>query len=247
MERNRWNLKGKQAIVTGGTKGIGKAIVDELVALGANVVTTSRNKHEIKHEKIAHYQCDVSKTKELDRFLKIINENHQTIDILINNVGTNIRKKTVDYTDEEFDHILNTNLRAAFKLGKELHPLLKNSVQGNVINIVSTAGLTRIRTGAIYGMTKAALVHLTKYWAGEWAEDNIRVNAIAPWYIRTPLVEGVLSDNDYYNEVIERTPMRKIGKPEDISGISAFLCMPAADYITGQCISVDGGFMINGF
>ena len=96
-------------------------------------------------------------------------------------------------------------------------------------------------------MTKAAMIQLTKNLASEWAQDGIRVNAIAPWYIKTPLVEPVLKNKDFYDDVINRTPMKKIGKPEDVSAATAFLCMPAAAHITGQCISVDGGFTIYGF
>lgn len=124
---------------------------------------------------------------------------------------------------------------------------MKKSDQGNVINISSVAGQKHLRTGSIYGMTKAAIIQLTKNLAAEWAEDGIRVNAVAPWYIKTPLAETVLMNKVYYNTVISRTPMKKIGKPEDVSAAVAFLCMPAADYITGQCISVDGGFTIYGF
>jgi Tropinone reductase 1 len=96
-------------------------------------------------------------------------------------------------------------------------------------------------------MTKAAIIQLTKNLAVEWAEDNIRVNAVAPWYILTPLVESVLKDKSYLSNVLERTPLNKIGETEDVAGAVAFLCMPAAAYITGQCLPVDGGFTINGF
>ena len=96
-------------------------------------------------------------------------------------------------------------------------------------------------------MTKAAMIQLTKNLAGEWAEDHIRVNAIAPWYIKTPLAETVLKKPAYYREVIARTPLKKIGNPGDIGALAVFLCLPVANYITGQCISVDGGFTIYGF
>jgi len=142
---------------------------------------------------------------------------------------------------------MNTNLTSTFELSKLAFPMLKKSDQGNIINIASTAGQVHIRTGSIYGMTKAALIQLTRNLAVEWAKYNIRVNAIAPWYIRTFLAEAVLKNKKYYDEVISRTPMKRIGEPEEVASLTAFLCMPAAGYITGQCISVDGGFTINGF
>jgi len=250
----RWTLDNKTALVTGGTKGIGKAIVNEFVGLGAQVIVVSRNeddfntlKSEINSEKIDFIQADVSNLDDIGKIISEIEQKYNTLDILVNNVGTNIRKPTADYTNNEFDKIINTNLRSAFELSRRAYPLLKKSGQGNIINISSVAGQTHLRTGSVYGMTKAALIQLTKNLAGEWAKDGIRVNAVAPWYIKTPLAETVLKNEDYYNEVIGRTPLQKVGEPEDVAAAVAFLCMPAAKYITGQCISVDGGFTIYGF
>lgn len=252
---NRWNLNNKKALVTGGTKGIGEAIAKEFIDLGAEVLVVSRNNEGFEKlnslfnnpEKISYFSADVSKLSDIEKLADFVNTNWGKLDILVNNVGTNIRKKTIDYSYEEFDKIIHTNLRSAFELSKSLYPLLKKSEQGNIVNISSVAGITHLRTGSIYGMTKAALIQLTKNLAGEWAADSIRVNAVAPWYIRTPLAETVLKNTEYYNEVIMRTPMKKIGNPEDVAATVAFLCMPSAAYITGQCIAVDGGFTINGF
>ena len=141
----------------------------------------------------------------------------------------------------------STNIRSAFELSRLLYPLLKKSEQANIVYISSVAGQIHLKTGAIYAMTKAAINQLTKNLAVEWAEDKIRVNAVAPWYIKTPLAETVLKDNAYKKSVLNRTPMNKIGEPEDVAAAVSFLCMPASAYITGQIISVDGGFMVNGF
>lgn len=149
--------------------------------------------------------------------------------------------------DGEFEELINTNLRSGYELTRKIYPSLKKSDQGNVIFMSSVAGLAHLRTGAIYAMSKAAMNQLTKNLAAEWAKDGIRVNAIAPWYIATPLAKQVLQDEDYKKEVLERTPMKRIGEPEEVASVVAFLCSKGAGYITGQTIAVDGGFSIFGF
>jgi len=252
---NRWNLNNKKALITGGTKGIGEAIAKEFIDLGAEVLVVSRNNEDFvklksllqNPEKLIYFSADVSKISDIKKLADFVTTKWNKLDILVNNVGTNIRKKTIEYSFEEFDKIIHTNLRSAFELSKLLYPLLKKSEQGNIVNISSVAGITHLRTGSIYGMTKAALIQLTKNLAGEWAADSIRVNAVAPWYTSTPLAETVLKNPTYFTEIISRTPMKRIGNPEDVAAAVAFLCMPSAAYITGQCLAVDGGFTINGF
>lgn len=251
----RWNLAGKKALVTGGTKGIGEAVVREFLALGAQVLLIARNTADV-HAAVEHYRrdgadvsgvaADVSTAEGRNTVLDAV-QSWGTLDILVNNVGTNIRKKTVDYSDGDYDTIMNTNLRSTFELARLCYPFLKQSEQGNIVNISSVAGVAHVRTGAIYGMSKAALLQLTRNLAVEWASDNIRVNAVAPWYIHTPLAEPVLKNEAYKTAVLERTPMNAIGKPEDVAAAVAFFCLPAAAYITGQCLCVDGGFSVNAF
>lgn len=252
---NRWNLNNKKALITGGTKGIGAAIAKEFLNLGAQVAVVARNKSdfenlqkEIDHkDKIFFIQADLSQLKDIVKVIETIKKSWNELDILVNNVGMNIRKKTDEYSADEYEKIMDTNIRSVFELSRQAYPMLKESDQGNIVNISSVAGQKHIRTGAIYGMSKAAMIQLTKNLACEWANDGIRVNAVAPWYIKTPLAETVLKNKSYYDEVISRTPLKTIGNPEDVAAAVAFLCMPAAAYITGQCISVDGGFTIYGF
>ena len=252
---NRWDLTGKKALVTGGTRGIGLAIVREFALLGAEVFFVARNSDEVDRiisesaicGAVDGLSCDVVRGDERKRLLSLLQSKWDCLDILVNNAGTNIRKPTGDYSEDEYDKIMDTNLHSAWGLCRMFQPLLRRSKQGNIINISSVAGQTSVRTGVVYGMSKAAMIHMTKYLAAEWAAEGIRVNAVAPWYISTPLADAVLKDENYRSEVISRTPMKKIGEPGDVAATAAFLCMPAAAYITGQTISVDGGFTIHGF
>lgn len=244
-----WNLENKTALVTGGTKGIGKAIVVEFLNLGANVIAVARGqesldalKNELKSDKLTLLSADLS-TKE---GIKTVIDSLTTLDILVNNVGTNIRKRMVDFEDQDFDTIVNTNLFSVYELTRKCHSLLKAS-QGNVVSIASVTGITHVKSGVIYGMTKAAIIQFTRNIAVEWAADGIRLNAVSPWYIQTPLTAGVLANPDFYAEVVARTPMRRVGLPEEVAAAVAFFAMNNASFITGQNLAVDGGFTINGF
>ena len=124
---------------------------------------------------------------------------------------------------------------------------MKLQPNASITNVSSVAGRTHLRTGAPYGMTKAAMNQLTKNLAVEWAPDGIRVNVVAPWYIETPLAKQVLQNPEYRAEVIKRTPMKRVGRVEEAAAAVVSLCLPSASYITGQCLAVDGGFSVYGF
>ncbi|PSB54781.1 SDR family oxidoreductase [Chamaesiphon polymorphus] len=253
---DRWTLTNKKALVTGATKGIGKAIAAEFLALGAEVSIVARSEASVA-DTVATWQqqglkvngvvADVSTPAGRQAVFSHVRDTFGSLDILVNNVGTNIRKKVADYTAAEYTSIFQTNLDSVFELCQLVYPLLQASPDASIVNIGSVAGLTAIRTGAPYGMTKAALVQLTRALAVEWAGHRIRVNTVAPWFIQTPLTEPLLSDPELLQEVLSQTPMGRVGDPEDVAGLVAFLCMPSSGYITGQCIAVDGGFTAFGF
>lgn len=254
--KNAWNLEGKRALITGGTKGIGRAIAEEFLDLGAHVTIVARTEADIsallkawhgRGQGFSGIVADVSKASGVEAIVGTIKKETSGLDILVNNAGTNIRKDSLGYTREEFELLIDTNMTPAFELSRRLHPLLKTSERGSIVNVVSVGGITALGTGAPYAMSKAAIIQLTKYLAAEWAKDRIRVNAVAPWYIMTPLAETVLKDERYLSAVLSRTPMKRIGEPEEVAAAVAFLCMPGAGYITGQCIAVDGGFTAQGF
>ncbi|KAJ0984026.1 hypothetical protein J5N97_002382 [Dioscorea zingiberensis] len=253
----RWSLRGMTALVTGGTRGIGHAVVEELAELGATVHTCSRKEAELNDRlkeweapglRVTGSVCDIaSREQRVELMQRVSSLFDGKLNILINNVGTNIRKPTSDYTSEEFSFLMNTNFESAFHLCQLAHPLLKASGAGSVVLISSVAGVVAMNSGSIYAATKAAMNQMTKNLACEWAKDNIRTNSIAPWYIRTSFVEQLLQQEEFTQSVISRTPLRRVGEPEEVSSIVAFLCLPAASYITGQIISVDGGMTVNGF
>lgn len=241
-----WNLKGKKALITGGTKGIGKAIVDEFVELGAEVIVVARTARIAEPNPDATYlEGDITDATFRQQLLYTIAQRWGMLHILVNNVGTNVRKKFVEYTEEEYRKLFETNLFAMTALTQGAHDLLLKSGNASVINIASVAGSVDVQSGPPYGMTKAAIIQMGRHLAVEWA-PTIRVNTVSPWYIQTPLTEPVLSQPDRLERILARTPMGRVGQPAEVAALVAFLAMDHAGYITGQNILVDGGMTSKG-
>ena len=258
MGTNRWRLDGQVALVTGASVGIGRAIAAELLGLGADVMLVARDQgqldttrdelqDEFPEAEVLAFAADVSDGEQRREVFDWVEDLGTGLHILVNNAGTNDSKPTMDYADDEWRAIFETNLFSAFELSRFAFPLLSEHANSSIVNVGSVSGLTHVRTGSPYGMSKAALHQLTKNLACEWAEDGVRVNAVAPWYIRTRRTSGKLANPDYLDEVLDRTPMGRIGEPEEVAAAVAFLCLPAASYITGETIAVDGGFLRYGF
>jgi tropinone reductase I len=257
MSNPRWRLTHKTALITGASQGIGYACAREFAELGADLILVARDEdrlanitRELEDEfdvSIHSVSADLSDGEGRESLLDWLTDAEREVHLLVNNVGNNRAQRVSAYSDADLAFILNTNVASAFETCRMLYPQLKQHGDARIVNVASVSGMTHVRTGVAYGMSKAALIQMTRNLACEWASDGIRVNAIAPWYIRTQRSEAALAAPEYLEEVLSRTPLGRIGEAQEVAAAIAFLCLPASSYITGTCLPVDGGFLSYGF
>lgn len=251
----KWDLQGKKALITGGTKGIGKAIAEEFLDLGAEVVIVARNTKDVQElvylwqsegRLVTGVAADVSKEEDRQRIKVHVEERWGRLDVLVNNAGMNIRKKLIDYAEEEYRQVLEVNLFATIAMCRLCYHYLLLGTGASVVNIASVAGSVDVQSGAPYGLSKAAMIQLSRNLAAEWAEHHVRVNSVSPWYTDTPLATPVLSQPERLQRIIDRTPLGRVAKAEEVAAAAAFLAMDKTSYITGQNIVIDGGMLAKG-
>jgi dehydrogenase/reductase SDR family member 4 len=244
-------LKDKIAIVTGGSRGIGRAIAEIFAKEGAGVVICGRKKEtieEVAHEigpRVVPIVCHVGKLEQVENMVEQVTRGFGRIDVLVNNAGTNVAQGfCLDVDEGQFDKMIEVNLKSAFRLVKLVAAGMCARGSGSIINIASVSGLRPQFHGMLYSTTKAALIMMTQSYALELGPKGVRVNAIAPGLIETALSEYYWKDEDKASSRFSKQPIPRIGQPEEIAGIALLLASERGSYITGQTITADGGFLL---
>jgi NAD(P)-dependent dehydrogenase (short-subunit alcohol dehydrogenase family) len=244
-------LRGRKVIVTGGSKGIGKDIARAFAELGAQVVITGREEQSLvqttEELKRIQPQCsyivaDIRKVESVYRMVDEAVERMGGLDVLVNNAGVNIPKPALEVTEEDWDSILDTNLKGTFFCAQRAGKYMIPQRRGKVINIVSQMAFVGYIKRAAYCSSKGGAVQLTKALAIEWAPYQIHVNAVAPTFIETDLTRRMFADEEFYQDVLRRIPLGQLARPSDVTGAVLFLASDMANFITGETIRVDGGW-----
>lgn len=249
-----FDLTGKKALVTGGSKGIGLAIAAGLAHNGADVLITGRNRDALQAAEdelaangisISWRQADVTSKEDVLSLFGFIDQEFGGLDILVNNAGMNIRKALVDIEEEDWDRVLDTNLKGIFLVGQQAAKRMISQKKGRIINISSILGKIGNPLQTSYAASKGGIDQLTKVWAAELADHNITVNAMAPAYIKTPMTAHFLEDPERLGKIIGRTMLKRMGEVEEMIGPAVFFASDASSYVTGQILYVDGGWTAN--
>ncbi|MDU4326294.1 MAG: 3-oxoacyl-[acyl-carrier-protein] reductase [Clostridium celatum] len=245
-------LKGKNVIVTGATRGIGREIALTLAQNGANIAINYRNLNsevenllnEIKSFGVDAFaiKCDVSIADEVDKFIKEVKAHYNTIDVLVNNAGITKDGLILRMKEEDFDDVLDVNLKGTFNTTKSVSSIMVRQKYGKIINISSVVGIAGNAGQCNYAASKAGVIGFSKSVARELSSRNINVNVVAPGYINTDMTKNL--PDEVKEEIIKSIPMKKIGDPKEVANLVLFLSSNLSDYITGQVINVDGGMVM---
>ncbi|MGM7719826.1 SDR family NAD(P)-dependent oxidoreductase [Metabacillus sp. Hm71] len=245
-------LEGKKVIVVGGSKGIGKDIALAFARLGSDVVITGRNEEDLckttEELKAFNPNCfyltaDIQNVHEIYNMINAAFFRLGRIDVLINNAGINIPKPALEVTEEDWDRVLDTNLKGTFFCSQRVAKhMIEQRTAGKIINIVSQMAFVGYIKRAAYCSSKGGAVQLTKALAIEWAEHQIKVNAVAPTFIETDFTKKMFDDQGFYQDVLSRIPLGSLAKPDDVTGAVLFLASDMANFVTGETIRVDGGW-----
>lgn len=251
-----FSLAGRVALVTGGCGGIGRTLAHGLAAAGADVAIADidlTNADEICDaieglgRRCLPVQADITRMEDVERLVATTTATLGSLHILVNNAGTNVRKRLEDVTADDWDHVLDLNLKSYFFLTRRAAQTMAESGGGKVVNMASLMATSVFRnphgeTYAPYSASKGGVISLTRALAVEWAKQNIQVNAICPSFIETPLTQRLKDDAAVFRAITDRTPMGRFGRVEELVGPCVFLASPASDLITGTALYVDGGW-----
>ncbi|NPV91132.1 MAG: 3-oxoacyl-ACP reductase FabG [Firmicutes bacterium] len=249
---NLFKLDGKVAIVTGAGSGLGEAMAHALAKAGASVAVAAHKLSDAQQVtadiqslggKAIPIGVDVGDSASVEEMVKETLGSLGTIDILVNNAGINRRGPCVSMAEEDWDEVIRVNLKGAWLCSRAVGPVLLEKKKGKVINIASTMGAVALPERAPYASSKGAMIQLTKTLALEWAKYNINVNAIGPGYFLTKLNRRLMDDPAVFNELTSRIPMGRWAEPEEIGGPVVFLASDASNYMTGQVLFVEGGYL----
>ncbi len=245
------SLQGKVAVITGSTKGIGRGIAEGMARAGANIVVVSRNQEDcdaVAAELRAHdvkslgIKTDVTKTAELENLMQKTVAAFGGIDILVNNAGSAITKKAEEISEADWNRVIDIDLKAVFFSAQFAGREMIKRKSGKIINIASILGLVGEKQVLPYCVAKGGVVQMTKALALEWARHNIQVNTICPGYVITPMNAAEMQQENIYNHIIGKIPMKRLGEVADLAGAAIFLASEASNYMTGQAVVVDGGW-----